>query len=286
MSILDKRLHAFRADLADIRLRGQVESESFVVGKPARIAVPVADMRGEPRRDAGLSTQLILGEDVTVFEEREGWAWIQSERDSYVGYVAAAALKARDGAPTHVVCIPRTFLYPGPDMKLPRSGELSIGTDLVVVGMAENRGTSYALLQSGEAVIARHLMPASDHAADYVAVAEALIDTPYLWGGVSAFGLDCSGLVQLAMRMAGRPAPRDSDMQASGLGEAFAAGPGYSDLRRGDLVFWKGHVAIMTNAGTLIHANGHTMLVSREPLREAIDRIGYLYGGPTLFRRP
>lgn len=286
MSILDKRLHAFRADLADTRLEEQVESERFVVGRPARIAVPVADMRGEPRPDAGLSTQLLLGEDVSVFEEREGWAWIQSERDSYVGYVAATALKARDGPPTHTVCVPRTFLYPGPDMKLPRSGELSMGTDLVVVGMAENRGTSYAMLQSGEAVIACHLMPASDHAADYVAVAETLIDTPYLWGGVSAFGLDCSGLVQLAMRMAGRPAPRDSDMQASGLGEAFQPEPDYSNLQRGDLVFWKGHVAIMTDADNMIHANGHTMLVSREPLREAIDRIGYLYGGPTLFRRP
>jgi cell wall-associated NlpC family hydrolase len=286
VTILDKRLHAFRADLADIRLKGQVESERFVPGRPARIAAPLVDMRGEPRPDAGLSTQLLHGEDVTVFEERDGWAWIQSERDSYVGYVPAGEVKPRDGAPTHKVCVPRTFLYPAPDMKLPRLGALSMATELVVVGSAQTRGTSYALLQSGEAIIARHLMPASDHAADYVAVAEALIDTPYLWGGVSAFGLDCSGLVQLAMRMAGRSVLRDSDMQASGLGEAFQPEPDYSNLRRGDLVFWKGHVAIMTNAGTMIHANGHTMLVSREPLREAINRIGYLYGGPTLFRRP
>lgn len=286
MTILDKRLHAFRADLADARLREQVESERFVVGTPGRITVSVADMRSEPTSRAGLSTQLLHGEDVIVFEEGEGWAWIQSERDSYVGYIAAGALKTRDGVPTHKICVPRTFLYPGPDMKLPRSGELSMGSDLVVVGMTENRGTSYALLQSGEAVIARHLMRASDHGADYVAVAEALIDTPYLWGGVSAFGLDCSGLVQLAMRMAGRSVPRDSDMQASALGEAFEPGPDYSNLRRGDLVFWKGHVAIMTDADNMIHANGHTMLVSREPLREAIDRIGYLYGGPTSFRRP
>lgn len=286
MNILDKRLHAFRPDLADLRLQGKVTSERFVPGQPARIAVSVADMRGAPSADAGLSTQLLYGDDVSVFEEAGGWAWVQTDGDSYVGYVAATALKARDGAPTHVVRVPRTFLYPGPDMKLPRSGELSIGSDLIVAGMAENRGTSYALLQSGEAVIARHLMPASDHATDYVAVAEALVDTPYLWGGVSSFGLDCSGLVQLAMRLAGRRVARDSDMQASALGEAFEPGPDYSDLRRGDLVFWKGHVGIMTDADNMIHANGHTMLVSREPLREAIDRIGYLYGGPTSFRRP
>lgn len=286
MNILDKRLHAFRNDLADERLQGQVAAERFVPGRPARIAVPVVDMRGAPRPDSGLATQLLRGDNVTVFDEADGWAWIQAERDSYVGYVETAALEAREGVPTHMICVPRTFLYPGPDLKLPRAGVLSMGTELIVVGTAEMRGTSYALLQSGEAVIARHLMPVGDHAADYVAVAETLIDTPYLWGGSSAFGLDCSGLVQLAMRLAGRPAPRDSDMQAAMLGEAFQPAPGYCGMRRGDLVFWKGHVAVMTDADNMIHANGHTMLVSREPLREAIDRIGYLYGGPTIFKRP
>jgi cell wall-associated NlpC family hydrolase len=117
-------------------------------------------------------------------------------------------------------------------------------------------------------------------------VAETLLYTPYLWGGVSAFGIDCSGLVQLAMRMAGRDVLRDSDMQAESIGEPIEPGSGFSGLRSGDLVFWKGHVAIMTDAENMIHANGHTMLVSRERLSDAVDRIGYLYGGPTGFRRP
>jgi cell wall-associated NlpC family hydrolase len=155
-----------------------------------------------------------------------------------------------------------------------------------VKDFAETRGTRYALLSTGEAMISGHLRPAGEFSEDYVAVAETLLMTPYLWGGSTAFGIDCSGLVQLAMRMTGRNVLRDTDMQAATIGEPIMSGEGYSGLRRGDLVFWKGHVAIMTDERTMIHANGHTMLVSREGLTEAIDRIGYLYGGPTGFRRP
>ena len=195
-------------------------------------------------------------------------------------------LDRKESAPTHLVAAPRSFVYPGPDLKLPRSGELSMGSAVAVTGYAETRGTRYALLSSGEAIIAGHLRPAGDAAPDYVAVAEAFLNTPYLWGGVSGFGIDCSGLVQLSMRMAGRAVLRDTDMQAESIGEPIHPGAGFSGLRRGDLVFWKGHVAIMTDADNMIHANGHTMLVSRERLSDAIDRIGYLYGGPTGFRRP
>ena len=286
MTVHDKRLHAFRPDLADARLEGEVAAERFVAGRPARIAAPVADVRKEPRPDAGLNTQLLLGDDVMVFDEAEGWAWVQAERDRYVGYVSAGFLGTRDRAPTHMVGVPRTFLYPGADLRLPRTGELSLGSSVTVTDFAETRGTRYAVLSSGEAVIAGHLRPVGEHADDFVAVAETLVQTPYLWGGASGFGIDCSGLVQLSMRMAGRDVLRDSDMQAETIGTAIEPGSGYSGLRRGDLVFWKGHVAIMTDEKTMIHANGHTMLVSREGLKDAVDRIGYLYGGPTGFRRP
>ena len=161
-----------------------------------------------------------------------------------------------------------------------------MGSSVAVVDFAETRGTRYALLASGEALVAGHLEPVGSQAQDYVAIAEKFIDTPYLWGGTTAFGIDCSGLVQLAMRMTGRDVLRDSDMQAATIGAPIEPGPGFSGLERGDLVFWKGHVAIMTDPEAMIHANGHTMLVSREGLKEAVDRIGYLYGGPTGFRRP
>lgn len=286
MTAYDKRLHAFRPDLADARLKGQVTADHFVAGTPARIVTPVADMLSEPRPDAGLNTQLLRGDDVTVFEEAEGWAWVQAARDGYVGYVSGGFLGPRTHEPTHVVSAPRSFLYPGPDLRFPRLGELSLGSSVTVKDFAETRGTRYALLSSGEAMISGHLRPIGEVSSDYVAVAETLLMTPYLWGGSTAFGIDCSGLVQLAMRMTGRDVLRDSDMQAATLGEPIVSGEGFSGLRRGDLVFWKGHVAIMTDERTMIHANGHTMLVSREGLAEAIDRIGYLYGGPTGFRRP
>ncbi len=286
MTARDSRLHAFRPDLADLRLKGEVAADRFVAGRPARVSAVVADVRKAPRPDSGLNTQLLLGDDVLVFEEVEGFAWLQSERDGYVGYVAAGDLSPRGAEPTHVVVATRTFIYPGPDMKLPRTGALSIGSWVSVTGQAETRGTHYALLPSGEAVVAQHLAPFGTKADDFVSVAERLIDTPYLWGGSSAFGIDCSGLVQLSMLMTGRDVLRDSDMQAEALGAPLDPGTDYSALRRGDLVFWKGHVAIMTDADSMIHANGHTMTVAREGLREAIARIGYLYGGPTGFRRP
>ncbi|CCV15568.1 NlpC/P60 family protein [Mesorhizobium sp. STM 4661] len=286
MTARDARLHAFRSDLADARLKGEVAAERFVAGRPARITAPVADIRKAPRPDAGVNTQALFGDDVLVFEDAEGWAWIQAERDGYVGYVADTVLGARDRTPTHIVSVPRTFLYPGPDLRFPITGQLSMGSAVTVTGTAETRGTHYALLPSGEAIISGHLRPVGEAVADYVGVAETFLGTPYLWGGASGFGIDCSGLVQLAMHMAGRQVLRDSDMQAATIGEPLDPGPDFAGLRRGDLMFWKGHVAVMTDAKTMIHANGHTMLVSREGLKDAVARIGYLYGGPTGFRRP
>jgi len=199
----DARLHAFRSDLADARLRGEVAADRFVNGQPARITVSVADLRKAPRPDAGVNTQVLFGDDVLVFEDREGWAWVQAGRDGYVGYVAGNVLGPRDHAPTHIVSVPRTFLYPGADLRFPIGGQLSMGSTVTVTGSTETRGTHYALLPSGQAVIARHLRPLAEVAADYVTVAESFLGTPYLWGGVSGFGIDCSGLVQLSMRMAG-----------------------------------------------------------------------------------
>ena len=281
---LDRRLNAFRADLADERLKGRVEAVRFVAGARARVNVPVLDVRGAPDGDAGLDTQLILGDEVDVFDEAGGFAWVQGGRDSYVGYVAAAGLVApAPNPPTHVVAVSRTFLYAQADMKTPAIAALSLGSRLAIVGSAATRGTDYALTDTGAAVVAAHIRPMGEVFPDHVEVAQMLERTPYLWGGKSAFGIDCSGLVQLCQRMAGRSAPRDTDMQASALGQPLQNG---ERLQRGDLVFWKGHVAIMLDAKQAIHASGHAMMVVREKLEDAIARIAPFYGQPIGFRRP
>ena len=286
MTMLDRRLNAYRPDLADERLTGQVEAARFTAGTSMQVSVPVVDLRAEPRMDSGPQTQMIFGDSVRVFEEMDGWSWVQAERDGYTGYVSAAALERPAGDATHMVAVPRTFVYPGSDLRFPHTKALSLGSRVRIVGAAETRGTKYALLESSEALIASHLVPVDEHAADYVAVAETLLHTPYLWGGTSGFGIDCSGLVQLSMWVAGRKVLRDSDMQQNTLGDIIEPDATYSNLKRGDLVFWKGHVAICASPDMLIHASGHTMTVTLEPLQDAIKRIAYLYDLPTLVRRP
>ncbi len=283
MTEIDPRLNAFRLDLADMQLQGKIEAERFVTGVAASISVPVAPVRRKPDHAAGLDTEALFGDPVNVFEREHGWAWIQSEVDGYVGYVDETDIATAPIKATHLVSVPRTFVYPHAELKSPHMMTLSMGSGLVVTGFEEVRGTRYATLETGGHVIARHIRPSDDHSADFVAIAETLVGTPYLWGGTSSFGLDCSGLVQLAMRMTGRTVLRDTDMQHSSIGQEIDPGAG---LRRGDLVFWNGHVAIMRDGESIVHANGHTMLTSCESLKEAIGRIDYLYGDPIGYRRP
>ncbi|MBB4066450.1 C40 family peptidase [Gellertiella hungarica] len=279
----DRRTHAYRPDLASAALKGVVEAERFVEGLPAHVTVPVADLRPEPDMAAGIDTQLLRGEEVAVFERRNGWAFVQARLDHYVGYLPENQIAEGEAAATHIVVVPRSFSYPGPELKRPPLSVLSLGSRLKVAGEAETRGTRYLLLETGEAVIAAHCLPLGSWASpDPVSIALRFLETPYLWGGRSGFGIDCSGLVQLAHQMTGRLAPRDSDMQRDGYGDPVAI----ETLERGDLVFWKGHVGIMEDPETLLHASGHTMSVTREGFREAVERIGYLYGPPTLCRRP
>ncbi len=279
---LDRRLNIFRADLADETLKGKVEAERFVKGTPAQVTVPVIGLRPKPDLTAGVDTELLLGETIRVFEKVSGWAWVQADADGYAGYLPETAF-GQTVASTHRIIAPRTFLYPAAELRKPPVAALSMGSQMRFVGEAETRGTRYLMTENGEGVIAAHCLNVEQRSAeDYVSIALRFLETPYLWGGRSGFGIDCSGLVQLSMAMAGTSVLRDTDMQVRSLGTEITR----EELRRGDLVFWKGHVGIMEDEETLLHANGHTMNVSRENLDEAIKRIGWLYEMPTAYRRP
>ncbi|MCO6408968.1 C40 family peptidase [Hoeflea alexandrii] len=282
---LDRRSHAYRPDLADIRLRGRVTADRYIEGMPAEVIVPVAALHPRPDPESSIDTQALRGEALSVFDISGGWAWVQLAADGYVGYVREQAIGQGAGPATHVVSVPRSFLYPGPDLRFPHLDALSMGSRLRIVGTAETRATPYAILEDGSAIIAAHLLPVAENLTDdTVSVASRFLETPYLWGGRSGFGIDCSGLVQMALAMTGKSAPRDSDQQAASLGRIID--PDTDGLQRGDLVFWKGHVGFIEDPETLLHASGGTMYVTREPLRDAIDRIARLYGLPTCYRRP
>ncbi len=270
----DRRLTPVRPDLAAEPLRGLVDAPRFVEGRKMRIVAASAALRRSPQGDAPLETEALFGESVTVYDESEGWAWAQLERDQYVGYLPGAALGA-PSAPTHRVAALRTHAYPGPAIKLPPRMALSLGAQLTIVG----REGDFAVLQEGFHVWSRSLAELSAREPDAVAVAELFLDAPYLWGGRTSEGVDCSGLVQTALMAAGIASPRDSDMQEATLGEPIAIDDPSAPLARGDLVFWKGHVGIMRDPATLLHANGWHMKTVSEPLAQARDRIAANGGG-------
>lgn len=269
---LDRRQHPVRPDLASIDYDGRVQVDRFVEGEIFQVTADRLAFRADPRFDRSIDTEALCGEWVTVFEQTtEGWAWGQLDTDGYVGWFSSDGIGPIKAA-THRVRALRTFRYPGPDLKFPQLGFLSMGSLVTVVGEAVTRGLNYALLSDGSAVVAKHLVLLDARDGDWVAAAEEFLGTPYLWGGRTSLGLDCSALVQLAAQTAGIDTPRDSDMQEVEVGEEIPH-EDPSAFRRGDLIFWRGHVGIVAGPNVLLHANGNTMTVSHEPLDQAIKRI-------------
>jgi cell wall-associated NlpC family hydrolase len=266
----DPRITPARTDLAAMHLAGKVEAARFVEGRAYEVVEPQAPLRRTPSPEAPLDTEALKGERIMVYDmNEEGWAWGQLETDGSVGFMPASTLREPGPALTHKVTALRTLVFPGPSIKLPPLESLSFGCRLAVARMQE----PFAVTVSGGYAPARHLASIDTTEADFIAVAERFLGAPYLWGGKTNFGVDCSGLVQIALTACGIPCPRDSDLQEKALGEPVALSSPIPNLRRGDLLFWKGHVGIARDETTLLHANAHHMAVAIEPIAEAIARI-------------
>ena len=278
----DPRRHPWRADLAAAGLEGRVPAANFVAGTVRRVREGCAPLKFTPTDEAELASQLLFGESFTVYDEAGGWAWGQNASDGYVGYVPARALAADVPRPTHRVTALRSFIYRQPILKRPPLDVLSLTSPLTVAGEAEN---GYLPLVGGGWVFAKHVAGLECIDSDHVATALRFLGIPYLWGGRSSLGIDCSGLVQIALAAAGVAAPRDSDMQraevGSSLGPVPPDGAGVA-VRRGDIVFFPGHVGIMLDGERLVHATAFAMAVTIEPLAEVIGRTDPSRGGGLL----
>ncbi len=278
---LDKRRHPWRDDLAAQSLRGRVKAPRYVKGEPRQITCALAGLRKAPGPGAMLLTQGLMGESFSIYDQQGEWAWGQLETDGYVGYMHTRHLRADPAAPSHFVHAARSHIYPQADIKSTPLACLSMMAKIHVVGQ---QGI-FAQLQGGGYMIASHLRPVDKPEDDFVEVAARFLNTPYLWGGRSASGIDCSALVQVALAACGVAAPRDSDMQEAELFTSLPGGMADNVPARGDLVFWPGHVGIMWSQTELLHANGHHMMTVIEPLKTAILRIEPDNGPPRRLKR-
>jgi len=272
----DSRLIPARPDLAAAHLKGQVEAARFVAGENCSVTVGRASLHHAPSGESPQDNELLFGESFTVYERKEGWAWGQASSDLYVGYLPERALGA-PFAPDAKVAVPMMPVFPLPDLKKPVRDFLPLNATV----RQGARNGDYVEIGTGAFVHHRHLAPLSHKESDFAAVAEQFLGVPYVWGGKTFAGLDCSGLIQTALAATGIKAPRDTDMQEQALGRDVAQ----QKRNRGDLVFWKGHMGVMLNATTLLHANAFHMQVAIEPLSEAVARIEKIVGRVTSIKR-
>jgi cell wall-associated NlpC family hydrolase len=256
--MLEKRLNAYRNDMADIRLKGQVDAKVFREGVLMQMVKPIATLHRAPSFEGAQETQVLFGEIVRVFDENDGWVWVQLQHDFYVGYLRREFLQTKAHTTTHYVRELATQIYQSPSIKVQPVSFLPLNSTVSVTALSGD----FAELAGGGFVFAQHLSPLDQRSSDFVSVAERFLYLPYYWGGKSVAGIDCSGLVQSALHACGLVSPRDADIQEMTLGTKVER----ENLQRGDLIFWAGHVGIMQDHETLLHASGHHMLVVSEKL--------------------
>lgn len=282
MKKLDPRRNAFRADLAAASLKDQVRAPRYVEGEVRQVCAPQAPIRVAPRFDAPLATEALCGETLTIYDMKDGWGWVQLHSDGYVGYTPLDGISVMPEKPTHKVASRLTYVYPAPDMKQPPFMRLGFSAAVTALGAPDGK---FVETSRGGFVFADHLVGINERVRDFVRVAERFVGAPYLWGGKTATGIDCSGLVQISLQAAGIPCPRDSDMQFAEVGEPIDSA-NLDAIQRGDLLFWRGHVALAQSGDWMVHASGFHMEVVVEPIRRAVERIAEMHGPLIGIKRP
>ncbi|MDA1309809.1 MAG: NlpC/P60 family protein [Proteobacteria bacterium] len=282
---LDPREHPFRESVAASYLQGKVDAERFVDGQIMKVTAGVAPLRGAPEAAASRISELLFGENFTVYDRIGPWAWGQCQTDGYVGFAPADGLAHDTVTATHEVSALRTYAFEKPDLKSWPVTTLHMTSRLAVSDEAHG----YCLTDAGGWVSRRHLMQIgagaglADTKSDLITAARCFLGAPYLWGGRSSLGVDCSGLVQLALMRSGRSAPRDSDQQERCVGAIVENG--IADVQAGDLLFMKGHVVVVSGPDRVLHANAHHMCVAEEPLDRFLARVAAMGLAITTVRR-
>ncbi len=277
----DPRRFPIRNDIAARHLEAMAPGRRLVDGRLMRVRAGASPLRAAPEQRAEQVSQALHGERFAVYDRVGDWAWGQLEIDGYVAWVRADQLTAPDPAPTHRVSAIRTILFEAPSVKAAPVLALSLNAQLVL-GEADG---AFLRTEDGRWVHAGHVAAVGHVEADFVAVAQRFVGSPYLWGGRESAGVDCSGLVQAALHATGARPLRDADMQETTLGDAAPFDGDLSALRRGDLLFWKGHVGIMLDPERLLHANAWHMATEIEPVAEAVARIRPVAGEVRTVRR-
>jgi cell wall-associated NlpC family hydrolase len=277
----DPRTTPARPDLAALHLKGKVEAARFVEGVQRRVIVGRVPLHAEPTEAAIRDTELLYGETFTVYDTSDGWAWGQAARDGYVGYAWDLALGDPGAGADHRIAALSTPLLRQPSLKTAPLDMLPMNARVRVTG----REGKCLQIEDGGFVYEKHIAPLSHHAPDWVAVAQRFLGVPYVWGGRTVAGLDCSGLIQTALEAAGVEIPRDSDQQERALANSVPVSADLAGLRRGDIVFWTEHVGVLLDASTLLHANGFFGETAIEPLRTAVDRIAAAGNAITSIKR-
>ncbi len=277
----DPRITPYRDGLAAAHLKNRVKADNYIDAVRHQVMMPVVPLHKAPSSASMMDTQLILGASFDIYDIHNGWAWGQEVQGGgskhsagYVGYVPNMALARSARSPTHRIKTIRAPVFLKPDLKTAIRTSLPLNAKVFVDGTDGD----YLHIPNMGYVHCNHIAPleiaTKANRRDFVKIAELHVGLPYIWGGISPDGIDCSGLVQTALRSVGegvgKEAPRDTDMQEAALGTNL---PKDATLKRGDLVFWQGHVGIMRDATELLHANAYHMLVASEPLKDAVTRI-------------